>query len=209
MNLKDIFGDFEYVYNFGPSSLGDGIIDVRDLQNWVSSRYLKREYSGFEQTLDDYLVFNRNRFFSGKIYSFLYTGEGPDVHPMFLSITNKIEKGDRLFEIGININYLHPKERVRLFKGILNAFPNQLSDNIEKIQDGTREQVDLPLIHKEYRDKFFDIIDMRPKLIKINRSKIARDSIKVVRYEDWKYLIYYLPTTFINTNPSEVYKERP
>jgi hypothetical protein len=208
MNLKEVFGDFEYIYNFGPSSLGKGIIDVSGLQEWVSKNYIKNQYVGFEETLDDYLVFNRNRFYSGKIYSFRYDGKGPDLHPMFLSVTNVIEKGDRLCEIGININYLNPRDRVRLFNGILTAFPNQLMDNLEKIRDGVRGQVDLPFIHQEYRKKFFDLIDLKPKLMKIDRSKIMRDSIKVVKYEDWKYLIYYLPVTFVNTNPTEMYKEK-
>lgn len=207
MNLNEVFGDFEYVYNFGPSSLKNGIIDVKSLQDWVSKNYIKSSYSGFEETLDDYLIFNRNRLFSGKIYSFRYDGKGPDLHPMFMSITNVIEKGDRLFEIGININYLNPKDRVRLFKGITKAFPNQIADNIEKIRDGTRDQTDLPFIHQEYRKKFFDLIGMKPRLMKIDRSKIMRDTVKAVRYEDWKFLIYYLPTTFVNTNPVEMYKE--
>jgi len=207
MNLNEVFGDFEYIYNFGPSSLKNGIIDVKSLQDWVSKNYIKSSYSGFEETLDDYLIFNRNRLFSGKIYSFRYDGKGPDLHPMFMSITNVIEKGDRLFEIGININYLNPKDRVRLFKGIVKAFPNQIADNIEKIRDGTRDQTDLPFIHQEYRKKFFDLISMKPRLMKIDRSKILRDSVKAVKYEDWKFLIYYLPTTFVNTNPVEMYKE--
>jgi len=209
LNLKDVFGDFEYVYNFGPSSLGNGIVDVKDLQSWIAKHYIKNQYTGFEKTLEDYLLYTRNRFFSGKIYSFLYAGKGPDLHPMFLSITNKIEKGDKLFEIGINLNYLTPKERVILLKGMLTAFPNQLFDNIEKIEDGVRDQVDMPFTHKEYRDKFFDLINIKPQFIKIDRSKIARDSMKVVKYEDWKFLIYYLPTTFVNTNPMDMYKERP
>lgn len=207
MNLTEVFGDFEYIYNFGPSSLGEGIVDVRDLQNLVKKRYVGKNTNKFDETLDDYLLLNRNRMFSGKIYSFRYDGKGPDLHPMFLSITNIIEGGDRLSEIGININYLNPRDRVKLFNGILTAFPNQIRDNIEKIENGVRDQTDLPFIHEEYRKKFFDLIDMKPRLIKIDRSKIMKDTLKVVRYEDWKYLIYYLPVTFVNVNPVEMYKK--
>lgn len=209
MNLKEVFGDFEYIYNFGPSSLGNDIIDVRDLQNFVSKRYVGNNNLNFDKTLDDYLIFNRNRLFSGKIYSFRYNGKGPDLHPMFLSITNVIQAGDRLFEIGININYLNPRDRVKLFKGILTAFPNQIQDNLEKIRTGERDQTDLPFIHEEYRRMFFDLIGIEPRLIKLDRSKIIRDTLKTVKYEDWKYLIYYLPTTFVNVNPHEIYKESP
>lgn len=207
MNLNEVFGDFEYTYNFGPSSLGNGIIDIKSLQDWVSKNYFRKNRAGFDETLDDYLMFNRSRFFSGKIYSFRYNGKGPDMHPMFMSITNVIENADRLFEIGININRMNPKDRVRLFKGIVTAFPNQLQENIENIRDGTRDQVDMPFIHQEYRKKFFDLIGIRPKMVKLDRSKIMSDTLKVVAYEDWKFLIYYLPTSFVNINPSEMYKE--
>lgn len=206
MNLQEIFGDFEYIYNFGPSSLGNNIIDVNDLQRFVSGKYVGTNNLNFDKTLDDYLIFNRNRFFSGKIYSFRYDGKGPDLHPMFLSITNLIQGGDRLFEIGININYLNPRDRVKLFKGIITAFPNQLQENLTKIEQGERDQEDLPFVHEEYRKRFFDLIGIKPRLMKLDRSKIIRDTIKTVKYEDWKYLIYYLPTTFVNMNPSEMYK---
>lgn len=208
MNLIDVFGDFEYIYNFGPSSLGDGIIDVKSLQDWVTKNYVKTNYRKFDDTIQDYLIFNRNRFFSGKIYSFKYDGKGPDMQPMFMSITNIIEKADRLSEIGLNLNYMNPKERLRLFKGIIKLFPNQVRDNIEKIKEGARNPTDLPFIHKEYRKKFFDAIDLKPSFMKIDRSTIMRDSIKEVNYEHWKYLIYYLPTTFVNKNPAEMYKEK-
>lgn len=208
MNLEEVFGDFEYIYNFGPSSLGNDIIDVNDLQRWVSKKYVGINNLNFDKSLDDYLVFNRNRFFSGKIYSFMYNGKGPDMHPMFMSVTNVIEKGDRLFEVGINLNYLHPKDRVRLFKGITKAFPDQLDENIEMIRTGERNQTDLPFIHEEYRKRFFDLIGINPRLMKIDRSKIIMDTLKAVSYEDWKYLIYYLPTTFVNTNLSGMYKKK-
>lgn len=206
MNLKEIFGDFDYVYNFGPSSLGNGIIDVRGLQDWVKKHYVGKNNNRLDDSLDDYLIFNRNRFFSGKIYSFRYDGKGPDLHPMFMSVTNMIQAGDRLFEMGININYLTPKDRVKLFKGIITAFPSQIQENIEKIETGARDQNDLPFIHEEYRKRFFDLIDLHPRLVKIDRSKIMKDTIKAVKYEDWKYLIYYLPVTFVNVNPVEMYK---
>jgi hypothetical protein len=89
---------------------------------------------------------------------------------------------------------------------LITAFPNQLQENIEKIERGVRDQTDLPFIHEEYRKRFFDLIDMSPRLIKIDRSKIMKDTIKTVKYEDWKYLIYYLPVTFVNVNPVEMYK---
>lgn len=207
MNLVDVFGDLEWIYNFGPSSLGNGIIDIKSLQDWVGSNYIRNNYRGFDQDLDEYLLFNRNRFYSGKIYSFRYDGKGPDLHPMFLSVTNVIENADKLFEVGINLNYLLPKDRVKLLKGLITAFPNQIQDNIEKTRDGTRHQVDLPIIHQEYRKKFFDLIGMKPRFMKIDRSRIAKDTMNVVKYEDWKFLIYYLPTTFVNINPVEMYKE--
>lgn len=207
MSLFEVFGDFEYIYNFGPSSLGNGIIDVKGVQDFVRSKFIGSKRLNQDESLDNYLVLNRNRFFSGKIYSFLYDGKGPDMHPMFMSITNKIAGGDKLFEIGININYLHPKDRAKLFKAIVSAFPNQLQRNIEHIKNGDREQADLPLTHKEMRNNFFDLIEINPRLIKIDRSKIMKDTIRVVPYEYWKYLIYYLPVTFVNTNLSTMYKE--
>jgi hypothetical protein len=208
MNLEDVFGDFEYVYNFGPSSLKNGIIDVFTLQQWVSRHYIKNEIKDFSATLDDYLIENRNRFYAGKIYSFFYDGKGPDLRPMFLSITNMIADADKLYEIGINLNYLLPKDRVKLLKGIVKAFPNQLKENIDHIERGQRRQEDLPFIHAEYRKKFFDLIEMKPKMIKIDRSKIMRNTLKAVDYKHWKFLVYYLPQTFVNTTPQEVYKEQ-
>jgi len=207
MNLKEVFGDFEYIYNFGPSSLGNGIIDIKSLQDWVSKRYVRSGNRKFDDTLEDYLVATRKRFFSGKIYTFKYDGKGPDMQPMFMSICHKVANADRFYEIGINVNYLNPKDRVKLFNGILKIFPNQIKDNLEKINEGSRIPTDLPFIHKEYRDQFFDLIDVKPKLMSIERTKILKDTIKEVKYEDWKYLIYYLPTTFVNKNPMEMYKE--
>lgn len=208
MNIDDIFGDFEYVYGFGPSSLGNGIIDISTLHEWVTKHYIKNNITSYNETLDDFLLHNRSRFYSGKIYSFYYEGAGPDRRPMFLSITNMIADADKLYEIGINLNYLLPKDRVRLMKGIVKAFPNQLRANIDHIDKGQRYQEDLPFIHADYRKKFFDLIEMRPKMIRIDRSKILKETMKAVDYNHWKFLIYYLPQTFVNTTAQEVYNEQ-
>jgi hypothetical protein len=168
---------------------------------------MQENYESFNSNVDEYLVQNKNRFISGKIYTFYYNGKSQDYWPVFLSLTNKIEEADKLFEIGINLNLLNPKDRVVILNAIVKLFPNQLTENIELSERNERRQVDLPLISKELRDKFFDAISMRPKFIKLDRSNIMRDTIKTVSYEHWKYLIYYLPTTFVNMSPQEVYKD--
>jgi len=207
MNLNEVFGDFEDVYKFGPSYLGGGIIDTSTLRNWFNQNYVKENYTSFNENTDEYLIQNKNRFISGKIYTFHYAGKGVDYRPVFLSITNKIEKADKLFEIGINLNLLKPKERVVILNGIVKLFPNQISQNLEILESNGRSQIDLPFVHKEYRNKFFDLIGINPRFVKLNREEILKDTIKTVDYKDWKYLIYYLPNTFINMTPQEVYKE--
>ena len=207
MTIEDIFGNFENVYKLGPSYLGGDIIDTSTLRTWFTNNYMQENYESFNSNVDEYLVQNKNRFISGKIYTFYYNGKSQDYWPVFLSLTNKIEEADKLFEIGINLNLLNPKDRVIILNAIVKFFPNQLIENIELSERNERRQVDLPLISKEFRDKFFDVISMRPKFLKLDRSNIMRDTIKTVSYEHWKYLIYYLPTTFVNMSPQEVYKD--
>lgn len=207
MKLEETFGDLEKIYKFGPSSLGNGIIDTSSLRSWFENNYMQESFQSFNKGTDEYLVQNKNRFISGKIYTFHYTGKGYDYHPIFLSITNKIEKADKLFEIGINLNMLKPRERVSILNGMIKAFGNKIQENIELIQKNENRQLDLPIVHKEYRDKFFDAVQVKPRFVKLNREEILRDTIKTISYSDWKYLIYYLPNTFINMSPQEVYKD--
>lgn len=190
MNVNQKIYEYDQILKIGPSALGNGVVSARDCSILVANKYFKDFRDSFSDDTDDVQIYNGGRFVFGKIYTFLHIKEGKQERKIILSISNTIKPADKFYEIGFDIMAITPEERTRLFKGLVSTFWTTINANIETKKSKSTLQQNMPLYDKGTRDKFFEILKIKPSFKYFNRLNVLRNTVKCIDYDDWKYLIH-------------------
>lgn len=190
MTTGEISKSIDTALMMGPSSISQKLVSARDCYESLAAKYFKNWRSSFTDDTDDQMISNGKRMVNGKVYTFVATGKDGPSRIVSMSISSHVVPADKFFEVFIELFLLTPQERARILKGTIVTFENTIKQNQELKKKKAQNQLDIPIANTDYRERLFSLANVKPKLRTMDSSRILRNTMRCIDYEDWPLLIH-------------------
>lgn len=194
--IKYLGGDFSVLFNNGIKSINNNYILKDDIKKYIIDKYFNVFNNKLPQnSLELKYLISSYKFIPGRIYTFSYLKKDTiDNKPIFLSLYGKSYTPNDYKEVGINLNLMPNKIRALLLKIIIKEYYTSIINTIKNQNNNIIIQNSLPLFNRTDRDDLFINkynIPYNKAIIHCNYSLIDKKSIRIIDYQDWKYLLHY------------------